>query len=196
MEQEAKAPVSPFLLYGAIIGGVAVVVNLVFYLTGMIAKGWTSYLMLFIMFGALIGTLFMYRAEHLGGYGYYKQYLGITILSVLLASLISALFWFMMITLIDSSILDQQKLEAQKRIPKTLERFEKLAGGFSAEEYDDALEESLDKIEQSKVLNTPWINALMSFIGSFFMLLPLSFLAPVFALRKRPEGAPVNLDQQ
>lgn len=192
MEQNSKAPLWPFWIYGLIIGGAGIIFTLLFYLSGVLIKGWSGYVTTLAMFGTLIGMLFMYRTEHLGGYAYYKQFIGVSLLSIVLASIISAIFWFMLITVFDNTILDQMKVEAMEKTVKTMEKMERFMGEIPQDEFDEALDEALERTEEGKMLNVPWINAVLSFAGTFFMLVPLSFLAPVFARRKRKEGEPLT----
>jgi len=161
--------------------------NLVLYVTDLLLKGWASYLTLFIMFGALVGALFMYRGEHLGGYARYKQFIGVSLLSVVIASAISAIFWFIMITVIDTTILDQMKEVSVERTLKAMEKMERIFGEIPEEQYEEAIDQAIDKAENGKSLNVPWVNALLGFFGNLFMLLPLAFLAPVFARKIRSE---------
>lgn len=188
MEQTSKAPLWPFWIYGLIIGGAGVIFTLLFYLSGVVVKGWSGYATTVAMFGTLIGMLFMYRNEHLGGYAYYKQFIGVSLLSVLLASIISAIFWFMLITVFDETILDQLKVEAMEKTLITMEKMERFMGEIPEDDLADALE----RTEEGKMLNVPWINALMSFFSTAFMMVALSFLAPVFARRIRKEGEPLT----
>lgn len=188
MEQEAKAPVWPFWIYGLIIGGAGIIFTLLFYLSGIVVKTWTSYVTGLAMFGTLIGMLFMYRSEHLGGFAHYAQYIWVSLLSVLVAAMVSAIFWFMLITVFDDTLLDQMQQYSIEQSVKVMEKMEKIVGEIPQDDFDKAIEDAIDKAENGKMLNVPWINAIMSFVTTFFMLLPLSFLAPVFARRKRPEG--------
>ena len=192
MEQESKAPLWPFWIYGLIIGGAGIIFTLLFYLSGIVIKTWSGYVTLLVMFGALIGMLIMYRSEHLGGYAYYKQFIGISLLSVVLASIITALFWFMLISVFDETILEQQKVEAMEKTVKTMEKMQRFLGDIPDEDLEEIIDEALEKTENSKMLNVAWINALLSFVTNLFTLVALSFLAPVFARRKRPEGGPLT----
>jgi len=137
MEEKTKAPFwKPALIYGAIVGFVGILIGVIFYVMDLMTASWTQWLSLLISVVILVYCLSMYKKDYLGGYASYGQIWKMTMVIGVIASIIGAIYSYILMGMIDPELIDKLKLvQEQKilnnpRIPEgmidqTLERLDK-----------------------------------------------------------------------
>jgi hypothetical protein len=118
MEEQVKAPFwKPALMYGAILGFVSVFISLVFYFIGMATVNWTSWVIMAINLALLVYLMIQYRNVHLGGYASFGQiFLMVLVSAGIFATIISAVYTYLLYTVIDPGLVDQMRIVAEERI--------------------------------------------------------------------------------
>jgi len=168
MEEKVKAPFwKPALIYGAIMGFVSVFISLVFYFIGMATENWTNWINMLVGLVLLVYLMLQYRKEYLGGYASFGQiFLMVLVSAGIISVIISAIYTYLLFTVIDPGLIDQIKIAAEEsimsnsRIPESM--------------YDDIL----DKMEKRttaaymikmSLIAGPIINAILGLIIAAFI---------------------------
>ena len=168
MEENVKAPFwKPALIYGAIMGFVSVFLSLVFYFIGMATENWTNWVNMLIGLILLIYLMLQYRKEYLGGYASFGQiFLMVLVSAGIISVIISAIYSYLLFTVIDPGLLDQVKIAAEEKILSNSRIPESM--------YDDIL----DKMEKRttvaymvkmQLIGGPIINAIIGLIVAAFI---------------------------
>ena len=118
MEEKVKAPFwKPALMYGAILGLVSVFISLVFYFIGMATVNWTNYVIMLVSLVLLVYLMIQYRNVHLGGYASFGQiFLMVLVSAGIFATIISAVYTYLLYTVIDPGLVDQMRIVAEEKI--------------------------------------------------------------------------------
>ena len=118
MEEKVKTPFwKPALIYGAILGFVSVFISLVFYFIGMATESWTNWINMLIGLVLLVYLMLQYRKVYLGGYASFGQIFVMVLVSAgIIATIISALYSYLLYTVIDPGLLDQLRIVAEEKI--------------------------------------------------------------------------------
>jgi hypothetical protein len=168
MEEKVKAPFwKPALIYGAIMGFVAVFISLVFYFIGMATENWTNWVNMLVGLILLVYLMLQYRKEYLGGYASFGQiFLMVLVSAGIISVIISAIYSYLLFTVIDPGLLDQVKIAAEEKILSNSRIPESM--------YDDIL----DKMEKRttvaymvkmQLIGGPIINAIIGLIVAAFI---------------------------
>jgi hypothetical protein len=168
MEEQVKAPFwKPALMYGAILGFVSVFISLVFYFIGMATVNWTSWVIMAINLALLVYLMIQYRNVHLGGYASFGQiFLMVLVSAGIFATIISAVYTYLLYTVIDPGLVDQMRIVAEERIMSNSRIPESM--------YDDIME----RMEKSmrvgymvkiRLIVGPLANALIGLIIAAFI---------------------------
>src|SRR5690554_5707682 len=105
MEQTSVSVWKSSLTYGLYLGLAMIITSVAFYATGnTFAKSvsWVSYA---LMIAGIIIAQLQYRKQ-LGGYMTYVQALGVGVLTILFASVVSSFFTYLLFAVIDPSLQD------------------------------------------------------------------------------------------
>ncbi len=168
MEEKVKAPFwKPALIYGAIMGFVSVFISLVFYFIGMATENWTNWVNMLVGLVLLVYLMLQYRKEYLGGYASFGQiFLMVLVSAGIIAVLISAIYTYLLFTVIDPGLIDQVKVIAEERIMSNSRIPESM--------YDDLLEK-IDKrttaayMVKMSLIGGPIVNAIIGLIVAAFI---------------------------
>lgn len=167
----------PFVKWGLIASGLGIMITLIFYLVN--PESLNGFLV-----GALTTVIMIYSAvkasqeerELQGGYMTWGQALVPALLTILVYFVITMLFSYVLMTLIDPSL-------AEKQAEAALEMQEKIMGMMGAEVTDDMIEE-IEQRAQPSLMNTV--------IGMFWGLLcfgfPVAAIIALFVQKKNPEN--------
>ncbi len=123
MEQRPASLMKSTLTSGIYIGVVLILVSVVFYVAGLMFETWAQYVSWPILIGGTIYAQLSYR-KSLGGEMTYGQALGAGILALVFATVLSAIFDYLLRNVIDPSLKEQlrimmeQKLIEQGQIPE------------------------------------------------------------------------------
>lgn len=150
MEEKVKAPfLKPALIYGAILGVAGVLVGLILYFMDMSTQTWAMWPSLAIGIAVMVYCLVAYRNEYLGGFASYGQILKMAIVIGIIASVIGAIYTYLLYGVLDPDMMDKVRIAAEERImnnPRIPESF-----------YDQAME----RLDKSLTLKRTVMNALI-----------------------------------
>jgi len=168
MEENVKAPFwKPALIYGAILGLVSVFMSLVFYFIGMATVNWTGYVTMLVGLVLLVYLMIQYRNVHLGGYASFGQIFVMVLVSAgIIATIISAIYTYVLYTVIDPGLVDQIRIVAEEKIMSNSRIPESM--------YDDILERMEKKMNVRYMIRMaliigPVINAFIGLIVAAFI---------------------------
>ena len=168
MEENIKAPFwKPALIYGAILGLVSVFISLIFYFIGMTTVNWTNYINMLVGIVLLVYLMIQYRNVHLGGYASFGQIFVMVLVSAgIIATIISAIYTYVLYTVIDPGLVDQIRIVAEEKIMSNSRIPESM--------YDDILERMEKKMNirymiRMALIIGPVINAFIGLIVAEFI---------------------------
>lgn len=177
MEEKAKAPfLKPALIYGAILGGASVLVGLILYFMDMSTETWAMWPALVIGIGVMVYCLVAYRNEYLGGFASYGQILKMAIVISIIASVIGAIYAYLLYGVLDPDLIDKVRIAAEERImnnPRIPESF-----------YDQAME----RVEKSLTVKRMVMNAV---IWGTVMNVILGLIISAFVKKEQKADIPV-----
>jgi hypothetical protein len=178
MEEKVKAPFwKPALTYGVILGLVSVFISLIFYFIGMATVNWTNWVTMLVMLVLLVYLMIQYRNVHLGGYASFGQIFVMVLVSAgIVATIISAVYTYLLYTVIDPALLDQVRIVAEERILNNSRIPESM--------YDDLLEKNEKRITVAFMVKTaliagPIMNAFIGLIIAAFIKKEKDINSPV-----------------
>jgi hypothetical protein len=178
MEEQAKAPFwKPALMYGAILGLVSVFISLVFYFIGMATESWTGWVTMLVMLVLLVYLMIQYRNVHLGGYASFGQIFVMVLVSAgIISTIISAVYTYLLYTVIDPGLVDQVRIVAEERIMNNSRIPESM--------YDDLIEKNEKRITVSFMIKMalifgPVVNAIIGLIVAAFIKKEKDITSPV-----------------
>jgi uncharacterized membrane protein len=150
MEEKVKAPfLKPALIYGAILGVASVLVGLILYFMDMSTAKWAMWPTLVIGIAAMVYCLVAYRNEYLGGFASYGQIFKMAIVIGIIASIIGAIYTYLLYGVLDPDLIDKVRIAAEERImnnPRIPESY-----------YDQAME----RLETSLTVKRMIMNSLI-----------------------------------
>ena len=168
MEEKVKAPFwKPALIYGLILGLVSVFISLVFYFIGMATVNWTNWINMLVVLVLLVYLMIQYRNVHLGGYASFGQIFVMVLVSAgIIATIISAIYQYLLFTVIDPGLLDQVRIVAEEKIMSNSRIPESM--------YDDILERMEKRMNVGYMIKMalifgPVVNALIGLIVAAFI---------------------------
>lgn len=154
---------------GIILGIVLVIYSITLYILDISTVKVFGYLLYLLIIGGLIFGIKQYRDKELGGYISYPKALGVGVLVLLFASIISSIYTYINLTFIDPTLIDKM-LEITEK-----EMFNK---GLS----DDQIEMAL---KMSAKLMKPGIMAIMGFAVSMFFGFILTLIVAAFLKKEQ-----------
>ena len=178
MEEKVKAPFwKPALTYGAILGFVSVFISLVFYFIGMATENWTSWASILVILGLLVYLMIQYRNVHLGGYASFGQIFVMVLVSAgIVATIISAVYTYLLYTVIDPALVDQVRIVAEEKIMNNPRIPESM--------YDDLIEKNEKRITVSFMVK-------MALIAGPIMYALIGLVVAAFIKKEKDINSPV-----
>ena len=168
MEQKAASIWKSSLMSGIYLGIAMILVSVVFYVMGnpfsKVAQ-WISYV---LMIAGIVMAQVGYK-KALGGTMTYGQALGIGILTMVFASVLSSIYTFLLYQVIDTSLQEQLRLYTEEQIMKK--------GTVSEEQMDMA-------VNMASKFQTPVMMMVMGIFGGTFMGLIISLITSIFTQKK------------
>jgi ABC-type antimicrobial peptide transport system permease subunit len=150
MEEKVKASfLKPALIYGAILGGVGVLLGLILYFMNLSTETWVQWVSLVIGIAVLVYCLIAYRNEYLGGFASYGQILKMAVVIGIISAIIGTIYTYILHGVLDPDLVDKIRIAAEERImnnPRIPESY-----------YDQAME----RVEKSLTLKKMVMNALI-----------------------------------
>jgi hypothetical protein len=173
MEQKSSSIWSTSFTYGIYLGVAVILLSVVYYVTGNTfsnSSQWVSYA---IMIAGVVVAQLAYR-KSLGGTMNYGQALGVGVLTVLFASVLSSIYTYLLYTVIDPSLQEQLRLFTEEQIVKQ--------GNVPEAQMDMA-------IEMASRFQKPWIMALLGILGGTFAGLIISLITSIFTKKNPSEDS-------
>ncbi len=171
MEQKTASIWKSSLMSGIYLGIVMILVSVVFYVTGnpfSKAAQWIGYV---VMIAGIVMAQLFYR-KTLGGTMTYGQALGVGILTMVFASLLTSIYTFLLYQVIDPSLQEQLRLFTEEQIVKR----------------GDVPEEQLEMaMNMATKFQTPVMMLVMGIFGGTFMGLIVSLITSIFTQKKPTE---------
>lgn len=170
MEQNSVSLWKSSITYGLYLGIVLILVSVAYYATGnTFAKSaqWVSY---GVMIAGIILAQLSYR-KALGEVMTYGQALGIGVLTMVFASIISGFYTYLLYVIIDPSLQEQLRLSIEEQIVRQ--------GNVPEEQLDMA-------IEVATRFQKPAIMFVMAIFGGALVGLIISLITSIFT-RKKPK---------
>jgi len=171
MKNEAPSIGNLALTYGLYLGIALILVSLAYYLTDNIFAKSTQWANYAVMICGIVLAQINYR-KRLGGTMFYGQALGVGILTVLFASVITALYTYILYELIDPSLNDQVILTMEEQLIT----------------QENLPEEQINLIiKMLSAFQKPAVRAIMGIISGTFTGLILSLITSIFTQKKPDE---------
>lgn len=174
MEEKPVSLMKSSLTYGIYLGIVSILFSVVLYVLGYTFEKWVQYASYPITIGAIIWAQFAYR-KSLGNEMTYGQALGIGIMTVVFASVLSAIYTYILFAFIDPSLQEQLRLVTEQRIVEQ---------GNVPEEQLDTVVEMMTKFQK------PWIMAVSVIFMSAIIGLIVSLITGIFTKKNPSDEVP------
>jgi len=171
MEEKSVSLWKSSLTYGLYLGIALVLVSVVFYATGHTFAKSANYVTYAVMIIGIALAQINYR-KSLGGFMSYGQAVGLGLLTMVFASIITGFFTYLLHTVIDPSLQDQLRLTIEEQLVKQ--------GNVPEEQMDMA-------IEMATIFQKPAIMFVMSIFGGAFVGLLISLITSIFTQKKPTE---------
>jgi hypothetical protein len=158
------------LTYGLYYALISIVLSVIFYATGNMTSKINQGLGVVIMIAAIILFQLSYRKQ-LGGWITYGQSLGIAVASSFFASLLIAVFTYVLYAIIDPGLIEQIKLASEEQLYQR---------GMTDEQINAAL-------ALTSKFQTPAMIAISSVFSLTFMGLIIGAIAAIFTKKPSPD---------
>jgi hypothetical protein len=174
MEQKPASLFKSSLTSGIYIGIVLILISVVMYATGVMFEKWAQYVSWPILILGAIYAQITYR-KSLGGEMTYGQALGVGVLALIFASVLSSIYAYLLYTVIDPSLLEQVRIMTEQRLVEQ--------GNIPEEQLDQFMEISMR-------FQKPAIMALMGIFGGALIGLIISLITGIFTKKNPSEVVP------
>ena len=174
MEEKAPSVGRLALTYGLYMGLALTLVSLVYYLTGNIfakSSQWANYI---VMICGIVLAQLNYR-KRLGGIMPYGQALAAGVLTMIFASVITALYTCVLYDIVDPALKDQTLLIIEEQL---------VTQGNLPEEQINLI------MKLMSIFQEPIVRAIMGIISGIFTGLILSLITSIFTQKKPNEITP------
>jgi len=156
------------LKYGLILGLVSIVFSVLIYMFDLTFATWTIIPSLLLSFVVLFLLQRSYRDTYNNGFITYGKSLGVGVVIFIYASVIIAIYTYLLYTVIDPGMIDKQMAMAADKM---------VAKGIPEASMDAALK------MQEKMLK-PWIISLMGIFTTIFYGFILSLISSIFVAKQ------------
>lgn len=171
MEEKSVSVWKSSLSYGLFLGIALVLISVLYYVTGNTfdkSAQWVTYA---VMIAGVIIAQLQFR-KLLGGFMSYSQALGVGVLTMFFASVITGFFTYILYAVIDPSLQDQLRIAMEEQIVRQ--------GNVSEEQLDMA-------VEMASKFKNPAVMFFMSILGGTFVGFLISLLTSIFTKKKSEE---------
>jgi len=176
MEQKPASIWKSSIMSGIYLGIALILVSVVFYVTGNSFSKAAQYVGYPVMIIGIILAQLSYR-KSLGGFMSYGQALGIGVLTMVFASLLSGIYTFLLYEVIDPDLQEQMRIFTEEQIVKQ--------GRVPEDQIDTA-------VEMAAKFQTPLVMFLTAIFGGAFMGLIISLITSIFTKKNPSEEVPVE----
>lgn len=173
-EQKPVSLVKSSILSGVYIGVVLILMSVVLYVTNNMFAKWASYITYPVLIAGIVYAQLSFR-KSLGGEMTYGQALGVGLLSLVFASVVSGIYTYLMYAVIDPSLQEQLRIITEQRIIEQ--------GKVSDEQLDMV-------VEMTTKFQKPAILAVMGVLGGAFFGLIISLITAIFTKKNPSDEVP------
>lgn len=171
MEEQKKSIFQPSIMPGIFLGIAIIIFSLVLYLLDVNMRSGWNYLSLILMVGGLYWGMITVRDKTLDGYISYKQAFVVGFWVGLVAVIISSIFTYVHVTVIDPGF-------AQETLDQAIEQ--------ALERNPDMSDAELEQVESiTSMFTSPAMITVWGFVGSLFFTVILSLIIAIFAKREK-----------
>lgn len=171
MEEKPVSLWKSSLTYGLYLGIAMILVSVVFYATGNTFDKSAQWVTYGVMIAGVIIAQLSYR-KSLGDVMTYGQALGIGVLTMVFASVISGFYTYLLYGVIDPSLQEQLRLSIEEQIVRQ--------GNLPEEQIDMA-------VEMATKFQKPAMMFVMAIFGGAFIGLIISLITSIFTQKKPKE---------
>jgi hypothetical protein len=171
MEEKAISAWKSSLTYGLFLGIALVLISVIYYATGNTFAKSAAWIGWGVTIGGIIIAQLQFR-NLLGGVMSYGQALGVGILTMLFASVITGFFTYLLYAVIDPSLQDQARLAMEEQMVTRR--------NLSEEQLDAAM-------AMASRFDDPAVMFVMNIVGGAFAGLIISLLTSIFTQKKSEE---------
>lgn len=171
MEQKSASIWKSSIMSGIYLGIAFILLSVVFYVTGNPFSKVSQWIMYVLMVVGIILAQISYR-KSLGGTITYGQALGVGVLTLVFASVVSGIYTFLLYEVIDPSLQEQMRLFTEEQIIKQ--------GKVPEEQVEMA-------VEMAAKFQTPVMMVVMGIAGGAFIGLIISLITAIFTQKKPKE---------
>lgn len=115
MEQKPASLMKSSLTSGIYIGVVSILVSVVLYVANLMFETWAAYISYAVLIAGAVYAQLSYR-KSLGGEMTYGQALGAGTLALIFASVLSAIYAYLLYAVIDPSLIDQIRITTEQKM--------------------------------------------------------------------------------
>ena len=173
MEQKPTSLWKSSLTSGLYLGIVLILLSVIFYVAGLTFETWVSYISYPVLIAGAVYAQLSYR-KSLGGEMSYGQALGVGVMSIIFASVLSSIYAYILYTVIDPSLLDQMRVMTEQKI---------IEQGVPDEQLDTAMNIAMK-------FQTPAAIAVMGILGGAFIGLIISLITAIFTKKNPSDEVP------
>jgi len=170
MEDQKKSIIQPSIMPGVFLGIALIIFSLILYLLDINRQSGWNYLSLLVMALGLYWAMITVRDKTLGGTMSYGQAFGTGFWAGLVAVIISTIFTYLYVTVIDPGFAEEILIEAEENLLEANRN-------MSDEELDRAL-------SITEMFTTPVMITVLGFLGGIFFATILSLIIAIFAKRE------------
>lgn len=174
MEQKPVSLMKSSLTYGIYLGIASILVSVVIYVLGYTFEKWAQWSTAPITIIGIIWAQSAYR-KALGGEMAYGKALGVGTMTVLFASILGAIYTFLLFTTIDPSLQEQLRMATEQQIIEQ--------GRVPEEQIEMA-------VEMSSKFQTPPIMAIMAVVFGTFIGFIISLITAIFTKKNPSDEVP------
>ena len=176
--ENQRSSVSASLIYGLFLAIALIVFDLILFILGVDINSkikWISYL---IMIAGIFWAMISYRDKNAAGFISYGQAFGVGFFTVLFAAVLTAIYTYFYVAVIDPSLIQNILTEAEENILAS-------TPDISDEDLETAL-------HYTEMFTSPVMMAVMGFIANVILGAILSLIIAIFAKREKPLEITVN----
>jgi hypothetical protein len=174
MEENKKSPTQAAMLYGLILGIVVILFSLVMFLLDVDRESPINYIVYLFMIIVLYLAMINFRDQQLGGIASYGQMFGLGFKTILFGTIISAIFTYFFVTVIDPGMIDEILMNSEEKMLDNED--------LTDEQIDQALLFT-ERFVANPIAITIWAAAFNLIVGTV-----LSLIISIFV--KREDGSP------
>lgn len=174
MEQKPASLWKSSLTSGIYLGIVLILLSVILYVAGLTFETWVQYISYPVLIAGAVYAQLSYR-KSLGGEMTYGQALGVGLMAIIFASVLSSIYAYILYTVIDPGLMEQLRMMTEQRII----------------EQGKVPEEQLDMVmNMTMKFQTPPIIAIMGILGGALIGLIISLITAIFTKKNPSDVVP------